>query len=123
VGISFCSNLFFILRIPLEEIDDPTPIPQILWIFGRRRDDKRITLEENPHFYHDIPLRGSGSESEFDDWKGDKGFHRDPLTEIGSGNGTVYVILDKLPRLYLDAPEPHIFSNMWRPQKKIILKG
>jgi hypothetical protein len=106
-----------------EEIDDPTSVAHMIWIFSRRRDNKRITLKENPHFYLDIPQKGS--ESEFDSWKG---FHRDPLTQIGPGlenNSTVYVLRDKSCRLYLDldVAGSRVFGNLWQPHKKIILKG
>ncbi|KAH9974891.1 hypothetical protein BGW80DRAFT_121903 [Lactifluus volemus] len=108
----------------LEELDDPTTIPQILWIFHNKKGDKRITLKDNPHFYLKLPSKGL--ESEFDSWKDGKGFHRDPLTHIGPDleqNGTVYVILDRSSsRLYLDVAESRVFGNLWHPRKKIILK-
>ncbi|KAI0247276.1 hypothetical protein BJV78DRAFT_1247170 [Lactifluus subvellereus] len=106
-----------------EEIDDPTPVAQILWIFSHRKGEGRITLKENPHFYLEIPQEGS--KSEFDSLQDGKGFHRDPLTQIGPGlgqNDTVYVLLDKSCRLYLDVGKPRVFGNLWHPQKRIILK-
>ena len=108
----------------LEEIDDPTSVAQILWIFSRRKGEGRVTLKENPHFYLEIPQEGS--KSEFDSWQDGKGFHRDPLTQIGPGlgqNSTVYVLLDKSCRLYLDIDQPRVFGNLWHPQKRVILKG
>jgi hypothetical protein len=83
-----------------------------------------FTLKDNPHFYHKFPIKAS--ESEFDIWKDGKGFHRDPLTEIGPDleqNDTVYIIPDKSCRLYLDVAESRVFGNLWCPQKKVILKG
>jgi hypothetical protein len=124
VILFFFSALSVILREPIEEIDDPTTVAQILWIFSRRKGDRRITLKENPHFYLKIPRKGA--ESEFDSWQDGKGFHRDPLSQIGPDleqNGTVYVILDKKCRLYLDVAETRVFGNLCQPHKKIILKG
>jgi hypothetical protein len=115
-----------ILNDPLEEIDDPTPVPEVLWMFSRRKGNEKLTftLQDNPHFYHEFPLKDSVSE--FDSWKDGRGFHRDPLTEIGPGleqTGTIYIIPDKPCRLFLDVPEPRVFGNLWCPQKKVILKG
>jgi hypothetical protein len=111
---------------PLAEIDDPTPVPEILWMFSCRKGDQKLTfrLQDNPHFYHKFPLKAS--ESEFDSRKDGKGFHRDPLTEIGPGleqTDTVFIIPDKPCRLYLDVAEPRVFGNLWHPRRKVILKG
>jgi hypothetical protein len=112
-----------ILNYPLEEIDGPTTVPEILWMFSCRKGNEKLTftLQDNPHFYRKFPLKAS--ESEFDSWKDGKGFQREPLTEISEQIRTVYVIPDKPCRLYLDVPEPRVFGNLWCPQKKVILKG
>jgi hypothetical protein len=124
---AFFQRFLFILRISLEEIDDPTTIPQMLWAFSRKRSKERIpvTLKENPHFYLKIPQNGD-SDPGFDSWEDGKGFHREPLTQIGFGleeGDTVYVLWDKPCRLYVDVAKPRVFGNLWQPQKKIILKG
>jgi hypothetical protein len=118
--------LYIILSEPLEEIDDPTPVAEALWVFNHRKGHgiHTFTLKDNPHFYPEFPLKGH--ESEFDTWKDGKGFHRKPLMHIGPGlenHDTVYVIPDKPCRLYLDVDQPRVFGNLWCPHRKVILKG
>jgi hypothetical protein len=101
-----------------EEIDRPTSIPEILWMFSRRKGNEKgaFSLKDNLHFYDAFPLKAS--ESGFDG----KDFHQDALTEIRPEQGTVYVIPDKPCRLFLDVYEPRVFGNLWCPRKKVILK-
>jgi hypothetical protein len=106
-----------ILRAHIENIDNSATPREVLWNFSRYKDDRRITLKQNPHFYLRLPRKASDFHREF---------RQDPLTDFGAGledNAKVYVLLDKSCRLYLDLAIPRIFGNMWHPHKAIILKG
>ena len=80
----------------------------------------RISARQNPHFYLELPDDASSYGSNF---------HLESLKDFSSGleNGTtIYVLIDKSSRLFLDAAEPHIpriFGNLWKPDQTIILKG
>ena len=77
-----------------------------------------LNLKQNPHFYLRL--------SEFPAIYGSK-FHKDPLRDFAHlQTDTIFVLSDKSCRLFLDVAKPHIpriFSNLWKPHKKVILKG
>jgi hypothetical protein len=106
-----------------EEVDNSTTISEIIWRFSRYPEESgmRITARQNPHFY----LQLSPDATSYGD-----NFHKDPLQdEFGRGlakGDTIYVIVDKSCRLFLDAAKPHsprIFGNLWKPYRSFILKG
>ena len=81
----------------------------------------RITPRQNPHFYLGLPKDALSYGSKF---------HTDSLKDFGLGLGkeasTIYVLVDKSCRLFLDAAKPHIpriFGNLWKPHQTVILKG
>ena len=107
-----------------EEIDNSTTASEIIWRFSRYPENslERMSLKQNPHFYLELSDDAASYGSKF---------HKDPLNDFaahahrGRAN-TIYVLPDKSCRLYLDAAPPHrprIFSNLWRPHQKVILKG
>jgi hypothetical protein len=112
-----------------EEIDESTTVAQILWVLLKRKKGKEgpaFNFKLHLHFYLDIPQKPS--KSKFDIWENGRGFHRDPLTHMGSklrDYDTLYALPDKSCRLYLysDGPAPRVFGNLWQPHKKYILKG
>ncbi|KAH9169943.1 hypothetical protein EDB89DRAFT_1364293 [Lactarius sanguifluus] len=112
-----------------QEIYNSTTVAEIVWRFSRfpERSTDRITFgiapkatsKQNPHFY----LRLSKYPASFD-----SEFHKEPLKDLFHDlrhGDTIYVLLDKSCRLFLDAAKPHIpriFGNLWKPHKTVILK-
>ncbi|KAI9435105.1 hypothetical protein H4582DRAFT_1972877 [Lactarius indigo] len=109
-----------------QEIDNFTTAADIVWRLNRypeKRADKilpKVTSRRNPHFYRHLPRDAASFDSSF---------HKVPLKEFsayGFDQGdTIYIILDKSCRLFLDAAKPHIpriFGNLWKPHETVILK-
>jgi len=100
-----------------QEIDDSTTASEIIWRFSRypKNSPWRIVLKQNPHFYVEL--------SEIATSYGGK-FFKYPLKDFAYHRiNTIYVLLDKSCHLFLDTAKPRIFGNLWRPDKKVILKG
>jgi len=70
---------------------------EILWNFSCYIDDRWIVLQQNPHFYLDLPTSGDAYGAEFF-WDSTKEFQLNP-------NDTVYILVDRpgLYRVYLEA--------------------
>ncbi|KAI0268972.1 hypothetical protein BGY98DRAFT_1017489 [Russula aff. rugulosa BPL654] len=86
-------------------------LTEVLWNFSRYRDNRRLTLKQNPHFYKDL----TGT------YKDD--FQSDPIEQFSMRSG--------IPRGFSGPgqvqPTPKIsdsraFGNVWCPQKAIIFK-
>jgi hypothetical protein len=103
-------------------------LTEVLWNFSRYRDNRRLTLKQNPHFYKDLPgtykddFQSDPIEQFFDalgDSKGDS-LDRDkskPAPKIS-------VLTDRQGRIYLESgQDSRAFGNVWCPQKAIIFKG
>ena len=92
-------------------------IPEILWILCRK---KRITWNQNPHVYSDLPSVAR----EFG-----RNFHHKPLNDdsfrqaLVGDSIRIYILLDKPCRLHLDGDNSRVFGNVWQPHHKFILKG
>jgi hypothetical protein len=93
-----------------------------MWRFSRYPKDhpERITPRENPHFYLQLAQDATSYDSNF---------KKQPLNDFAHSlmqEDTIYVLLDKPCRLFLDAAPPHIpriFGNLWKPHQTVILKG
>ncbi|KAI9435108.1 hypothetical protein H4582DRAFT_703912 [Lactarius indigo] len=110
-----------------QEIDNSSTTEEIIWKFSRypegSADTIRVTPKaasrQNPHFYLQLSKNAASFHSEY---------HKDPLKDFSHGlhqRDTIYVLLDKSCRLFLDAAEshiPHIFGNLWKPHETVILK-
>jgi len=104
-----------------QEIDDSTTASEIIWNFSRypEKSPERMTLKQNPHFYLGLSEDAASYGSKF---------HKDPLKDFAhrrTDSATIFVLLDKSCRLFLDATKPHIpriFGNVWKPHQKVILK-
>ncbi|KAN0132168.1 hypothetical protein V8E53_009934 [Lactarius tabidus] len=104
-----------------QEINNPTITSEIMWRFCRypKNYPERITLKQNPHFYLQLPLDAASYDNKF---------KKDPLKDFTHSlkkKDTIYVLLDKSCRLFLDAARPHIpriFGNLWKPYHTVILK-
>ena len=108
----------------IEEIDESTTTSEIIWRFSRYPENSpfRIAFKQNPHFYLGLSDNAASYDGKF---------HQDPLKDFAYGRiqgqiGTIYILLDKSCRLFLDCAEPHVprtFSNLWKPHRTVILKG
>ncbi|KAH9169948.1 hypothetical protein EDB89DRAFT_1364494 [Lactarius sanguifluus] len=111
--------------IILQEIDNSTTTKEIIWRFSRYpewsadriRVTPKATSRQNPHFYLHLSKDAASFHSEF---------HKDPLKDFAHGlstGDTIYVLPDKSCRLFFDAAKPHIYGNLWKPYRTVILKG
>jgi hypothetical protein len=93
-----------------------------MWRFSRypKNYPERFTPKQNPHFYLQLAKDAASY---------DRNFKKGPLKDFAHSlrqEDTIYVLLDKSCRLFLDAAQPHIpriFGNLWKPHKTVILKG
>ena len=100
-----------------EEFRANPLLPEILWNFNRYKDDARITLEQNPHFY----LRCPANESAYTPM-----FRRHPLqdTNVLEHNDILYVLFDSLSRVILHTEHgSRIFGNIWMLNGSLIFRG
>ncbi|KAI9435076.1 hypothetical protein H4582DRAFT_702259 [Lactarius indigo] len=126
---------FIILESPHEERDDQlimrqeiynfTTAAEIIWRFSRYPENStdrispKVASRQNPHFYRQLSKDAASYDSKF---------HQYPLKDFSHGldqGDTIYILLDKSCRLFLDAANPHIpriFGNLWKPDQTVILK-
>ena len=89
-------------------------LKEILWNFGRFKNEKRLTLKQNPCFYSSLPM----SPEEY----GGK-FRIDPIENFQLEK--IRVLTDNpTGRVYLEtAQSTRAFGNVWVPKTAIIFKG
>ena len=106
-------------RFVIEEINSSTTVSEIIWRFSRypKNSPARFTLKQNPHFYLQLPHDAASYDSKFK-----QGPLKDFAHSLSPGD-MIYVLLDKSCRLFLDAAQPRIFGNLWKPHETVILKG
>ncbi|KAH9966989.1 hypothetical protein BJV74DRAFT_284172 [Russula compacta] len=112
---SFSSSPF-LMTSPLlcNVLGKSSNLAEVLWNFSRRKDEKRLTLRENPHFYKGLPA----SPEAYGD-----GFRLDPIDDF-LDPPRVYVLIDRPGRLYLESDGScWAFGNVWVPNKSIIFKN
>jgi hypothetical protein len=91
-------------------------LEEVLWNFSHLRDERRLTLEQNPHFYELLPTSPEEYGGEF---------RRDPietfdhdkisvLTDRFGSGGRVFLEVDK---------ERRAFGNVWVPKHAMVFKG
>jgi hypothetical protein len=108
------------LNHTLEELSASPTLPEILWNFSRYKDNARITLEQNPHFYLHFPADESGYTSTF---------RLHPLQDASGvlqveHNDTVYVLFDGPARVFLHTEHnSRIFGNIWMINGFLIFRG
>ncbi|KAI0300015.1 hypothetical protein B0F90DRAFT_571146 [Multifurca ochricompacta] len=112
---------FLLLKSPLDPkpsivkqvISKTSSISEILWNFSRFRDERRVTLKQNPHFYMNLPTSAEAY--------GD-GFKIDPMKDL-QHVPKICVLTDKPSRVFLETDETtRTFSNFWIPSRAIIFK-
>jgi len=88
---------------------------EILWNFSHFKDEKHLTLKQNPHFYEFLPTSPEEYKSHF---------RFDPIEIL---HQKISVLIDD-PRLtgrvFLETTkEKRVFGNVWVPKEAIIFKG
>ena len=99
---------------------------EIFWNFARLegRASARFTLEKNPRFYFDLPAHEGAFGPGF--VKDPTQFHFPtlPRQESQDDFDTVYVLVDRPGRVFLEAERrPRIFGNVWTLNGTLIFKG
>jgi len=96
-----------------EELSKGSKLTEILWNFARYKDERRLTLSQNPHFYKDLPRNKDAYRDDF---------QRDPTEDfLGS---TIYVLTDRPGRVYIESDQnSRAFDNVWAPSEAMIFKG
>lgn len=91
-------------------------IEEVLWHFAHFEDNRRITLQDNPHFYSELPTSP-------DDYTGQ--FKAHPIEYfVLRPNDTVYVLVDQPRRVFLDTRrETRMFGNVFTSKDVMIFKG
>ena len=102
---------------PIPEVLCPlSKTNEILWNFSRLKDEKRLTLKVNPHFYEKLPTSA-------EKYKGR--FQIDPVETFEQEE--ISVLTDNLGqagRVFLKtAKKIRAFGNVWVPKSAIIFKG
>jgi hypothetical protein len=113
------STLFNFLTIHiLDALDPALGLAGVIWDFNRFRDDRRITLQQNPRFYVDLPTCADVCWSEFEAHP----FECLRLQDLV--DDTIYVLLDGPSRLFLEMEQgPRIFGNVFRPKDALVFEG
>ena len=109
--------LFNFLIHVLDTIDPALGLAGVIWDFNRFKDDRRITLQQNPRFYVDLPTSADAYWGEFEAY---------PLERFDGLKlyDTVYVLLDGPSRVFFEVEEgPRIFCNVFKPNDVLIFKG
>ena len=88
----------------------------VLWNFSRFKDERRLTLKDNPHFYEKLPTSAEKYGGQF---------RTKPVVTFLQGKISVLTDNPRLTgRLFLEtAKEKRVFSNVWVPKEAIIFKG
>jgi hypothetical protein len=104
-----------LIRIPVM-LRPATSIEEVLWNFAHIEDNRRISLQDNPHFYLDLPTSSDAYTGQF---------KARPLKNIElRQNATVYVLVDQPRRVVLETrPETRIFGNVFILKDVMIFKG
>ena len=86
---------------------------EVLWNFSRFKDERRLTLKHNPHFYSSLPTSQKA-------YGGD--FSVDPIENFQ--HDKICVLTDKPGRVFLETDKNRrAIGNFWVPDKAIIFKG
>ena len=99
-----------------EVLSQSSGMVEVLWNFSRLKNEKRLTLEDNPHFYEKLPTLAGEYVGQF---------RTDPVETFKQED--ISVLTDnqcQTSRVYLEtANGERIFGNVWVPEKAIIFKG
>ena len=99
--------------IPALEVLISTPglqVQDILWNFSHYKDEKRLTLAQNPQFYEDTFPTTYGP-----------AFNTRPTENC---RDTIYVLTNNERRVFLElGKNKRTFDNVWRTNNILIFKG
>ena len=99
-----------------EELGESSGLKEILWNFSRYKEEKRLTLKQNPHFYKVLPTLAE---------KYGGKFRTDPIETFQ--HEKISVLTDNAGptgRVFLETTkETRAFGNVWVPKDAIIFKG
>jgi hypothetical protein len=102
---------------PISEVLSQTSdTKEIMWNFSLFKDERRLTLKDNPHFYENLPVSAGEYEGRF---RADpiETFHHDKISVLTDNPGLT-------GRVFLEtAKEKRAFGNVWVPREAIIFKG
>lgn len=99
-------------------LDPHSDKSKVLWIFSHLKDDRRLTLTQNPHFYKGLPILPQAYGDEF---------QMDPIETFQ--HERISVLVDNprdAGRVFLEiAGQRRAFGNVWhvRDSDAIIFKG
>jgi len=103
-----------------EMLSESSKTAEVLWNFSRFKDEKRITLKQNPHFYKCLPR---SKEAYRNDFRGDP-VERFLDTPKDARTSEIYVLTDRPGQVYLEyGQNARAFGNVWLPEHAIIFKG
>jgi hypothetical protein len=87
---------------------------EVLWNFSRFKDNRRVSLKHNPHFYKDLPRSPEAYGTRF---------QADSIHDFEDVD-KVYVLTDTTRRVYLETPQKtRSFGNFWVLNGTILFKG
>jgi hypothetical protein len=99
-----------------EVVSQSSNMNEILWNFSRFKDERRLTLNDNPHFYEKLPTSTEKYEGQF---------RIDPIETFY--HDKISVLIDNpglAGRVFLEtAKEKRAFGNVWVPENAIIFKS
>ena len=98
----------------LEALNDNPSLAEILWNFSRFKDEKRLTLKQNPHFYTHLPMSPDAYGGRFEMEPTEDFRHADRIYVLTDRQGLAYFKSDQYTRC---------FGNFWCPNGDIIFKG
>ncbi|KAI0286453.1 hypothetical protein BC826DRAFT_82072 [Russula brevipes] len=121
------SPMIVIDFIVFKTLPDPKPVivrqvlrrgaelDEVLWNFSRFNDNRRITLQDNPHFYLELPTSADAYTGEF---------RTLPVQDMQLiSNSTVYVLVDRPIHVFLETEqETRIFGNVYMLKDVMIFK-
>jgi hypothetical protein len=95
-------------------LNENPSLEEILWNFSRLKDERRLTLKQNPHFYTHLPIS-------LEEYGG--GFSMEPTEDFRHAD-KFYVLTDREGLAYFKTDQyTRCFGNFWRPNGAIIFKG
>ncbi len=117
MSVDFTYSIPGNLTAVAEILGEETSVDEILWNFSRLKDNRRITLKQNPRFYRSLPTSTHAYSG---------AFTTDPIEKFWDANETceICVLTDERSRVFLETDKrKRAFGNFWVPDKAIIFKG
>ena len=91
-------------------------IEEVFWNFAHFWDNRRITLQDNPHFYLELPTSLDAYTAKF---------KARPIEHLKvKPNATIYILVDHSRRVFLETEhETRIFDHVFMLKDVMIFKG